>query len=313
MQDSNNAFPEVNEFDNEIRKLLVQFEQNLKESSLPDEIFHYTNASGLKGIFDSGHLWLTDIFNLNDPSELKHGYSIFVDCFKERARHHTILAQRIAERFAQVHRDGSIRRAANFFVCSFSAHKNDLAQWRAYADDGRGFALGFDRKALEDGFLAAGRQAGQENPCFPITYSERDLEKISLELLDLACPMMSLSCSDDHYIGRVSVSLAQAVLRAVTLFKHQAYKHEQEYRFLQIYPLPPSGLKIRTRASSLVRYVEFDWCKAAPDALRKIVIGPAADTKNAERAVHDCIGECLTADAIKKVEIVHSEIPYRPS
>jgi hypothetical protein len=304
---------EVNEFDIEIRKLLVRFEQDLRQSSVPDKVFHYTTVSGLEGILNTGQLWMTDIFNLNDPSELEHGYSLFVDCLKERARHYTLIAKRIAEKFEQVQRDGLIQRVANFFVCSFSAHDNDLAQWRAYAEDGRGFALCFDRKTLEDGFLATEHQPRQENQCFPTTYCDNDLEKISRNILDLACPMMSLRCDDPHYIGQVSVSLAQAVFRAVTLFKHQAYKSEQEYRFLQIYPSPPSGLKIRTRGSSLVRHVEFDWCKAAPDALSKIAIGPAADAKNAEQAVYNCIRQHLKEDAAKKVEIVHSGIPYRPN
>ena len=41
----------------------------------PPLIFHYTNDVGLKGILDTGKLWFTDIFDLNDPSELSHGFS----------------------------------------------------------------------------------------------------------------------------------------------------------------------------------------------------------------------------------------------
>ena len=30
-------------------------------------IYHYTNYVGLRGIIESGRLWLTNIFDLNDP------------------------------------------------------------------------------------------------------------------------------------------------------------------------------------------------------------------------------------------------------
>jgi hypothetical protein len=33
----------------------------------PPIIYHYTNDAGLRGILESGKLWLTDIFDLNDP------------------------------------------------------------------------------------------------------------------------------------------------------------------------------------------------------------------------------------------------------
>jgi Protein of unknown function (DUF2971) len=36
-----------------------------------------------------------------------------------------------------------------FFALSFSATFDELGQWRAYADDGRGYALGFDTEKLE--------------------------------------------------------------------------------------------------------------------------------------------------------------------
>ena len=38
-------------------------------------VYHYTNHAGLRGIIDSGRLWLTNIFDLNDSSELRHGLS----------------------------------------------------------------------------------------------------------------------------------------------------------------------------------------------------------------------------------------------
>ena len=34
--------------------------------------------------------------------------------------------------------------ASHFFICCFSGDSDDLGQWRAYDDNGQGFALAFD-------------------------------------------------------------------------------------------------------------------------------------------------------------------------
>jgi hypothetical protein len=307
MQNSHDFPDEIKAFDQAVIDLLKSHEQELREKVLPslDVVFHYTTAGGLKGILDSGRLWLTDISNLNDPSELAHGYSIFVKCLKENAR--TQNEQAVAGCFERVQSDGIVRSAAGFFVCSLSRH--DLGQWLAYADDGRGFALGFDRNVLDEGFCSPSlpRQEQQENQCFPITYCDEDLEDLSREIFKLASPMMSLEA---RYLRNASVSLAQAALRAALLFKHPAYAHEVEYRYLQVLPHSPVSVKLRIRGSELVRYMEFDWRTFSPRALKKILVGPAANTN--ELAVRDCLRQSLP-DLAEQVQIISSEIPYRPS
>jgi hypothetical protein len=40
-------------------------------------------------------------------------------------------------------------RALSFFITSFSRNSDDLHQWRSYADDGRGVAIGFSAKLFQ--------------------------------------------------------------------------------------------------------------------------------------------------------------------
>jgi hypothetical protein len=40
-------------------------------------------------------------------------------------------------------------RALSFFIASFSQNPDDLHQWRSYADDGRGVAIGFSAKLFQ--------------------------------------------------------------------------------------------------------------------------------------------------------------------
>jgi hypothetical protein len=66
---------ELETFDREAGEILTGFIGDLKSKPPPPILYHYTTDVGLRGILESGKLWLTDIFSLNYPSELKHGFS----------------------------------------------------------------------------------------------------------------------------------------------------------------------------------------------------------------------------------------------
>jgi hypothetical protein len=100
-------------------------------------------------------------------------------------------------------------------------------------------------------------------------------------------------------------------VRGVMFFKHEAYRNENEYRFQQLfrYDKPAPAVKYRRRPSSLVRYREFDWRLSAPGALKKIVIGPAADRNKVARFAKECFAAFHTNP--QSVELEYSKIPYR--
>jgi len=102
----------------------------------------------LRGILEGGQLWLTDVFKLNDPSELRHGFSLAGGVLNNKVADSHPAAKQFAKNFAALVQQGAIERSGHLFLCSFSASGDDLGQWRAYADDGRGYALAFDAKML---------------------------------------------------------------------------------------------------------------------------------------------------------------------
>jgi hypothetical protein len=94
---------------------------------------------------------------------------------------------------------------------------------------------------------------------------------------------------------------------AALFFKHKAYRNEAEYRFLELHkadPVPEARHRTRPDGRS-VRYREFNWRSNAPSALKKIVVGPAADAQLAMewlRAHHRG----------PPVKVIGSPIPYCP-
>ena len=61
----------LEKFDGEAEGVVQSFLATLEAREPSPLIYHYTNDAGLRGILESGQLWLTDVFKLNDPSEYR--------------------------------------------------------------------------------------------------------------------------------------------------------------------------------------------------------------------------------------------------
>jgi len=305
----------LTKFDVTAEGIVKSFLDTVESQEPPKIIYHYTSDDGLRGILETGQLWLSDIFNLNDPSELSHGFSHAVNILNGKAAEGPPESQVFAKHFSAFHQAG-MQGSAHYFVCSFSADGNDLGQWRAYADNGRGYALGFDAKALEDVFTKENGVAIPNNCTFSVTYKDAVIAEFHRQMIDSMFGLISLphgknmeSTALHAHMKELSVTLSVHVLRAALFFKHEAYRNETEYRFLQIHraDVPPPEVKRRYRSYELVKYREFDWKRLQAGALKRIVVGPAADPAKATRFATDCLAACN----VENVEVVCSDIPYR--
>jgi hypothetical protein len=302
----------IAKFDTEANQIIDSFKTRLESYQAPPVAYHYTTDAGLRGILESGRIRLTDILSLNDPSELRHGLSRAQDILDQKAASGPPESVMFAKDFALL--DKWLHRTAHYFVCSFSQDGNDLGQWRAYADNGRGYALGFDAKALEEAFCKCAETPTSKGATFPVTYCDSTLDDIHRQLIEKAFGLISLpkgrQLSGDAivtYMNELLTTLASHVLHAVLFFKHPAYTNEKEYRFLEVHradAMPPHGLK--DRPYSLIRYREFAWRSAAA-ALKEIVVGPADRSGKTLQFARDCVREF----GVKNVDPTQSKIPYR--
>jgi hypothetical protein len=117
-----------------------------------DIIYHYCSSSTFKAILDGLAIRFSDIAMLNDSQESRWGYSVF-----EEAATRVITRIGVPEK-APIIDEAFVRKIddilspfqtrAHPFISCFSRSRDDLSQWRAYGDDGRGFAIGFSAKGL---------------------------------------------------------------------------------------------------------------------------------------------------------------------
>ena len=288
----------------------------LEAAPSPEILYHYTDESGFKGILTSGQLWLTDILTLNDPSELTHGLTQASQLLSDKAAGGPPESKLFAHDFEGFIQAGKLQRSGEYFSASFSSRGDDLTQWRAYANNARGYALGFDAKLLEELFL---KEPGAPIVrTFPVSYDDARLMSIDQQLIDQMFGLISLprgrglsNQAINAYMGELFSLIAVHALHAGLHFKHEGYRHESEYRFLRVYPpeTPSVRVKRRDRAGTSIKYEDFSWAAASVSPLRRIVIGPAADTVPATNLIRDL----FPRPEAPPVEIVPSRIPYRPN
>lgn len=293
------------------------FTEKLAATPAPAIIYHYTDDRGLKGILETGRLWFTDLFNLNDPSELNHGIRHALNILGQEAKKGLPEATFFYKKFSHA-LTGNVENSAHYFVCCFSKVADELGQWRAYADDGRGYAIGFDAGVLEKAFEKVATLRSNLHSTFPVTYDDKELCNVHEQLVAETIPAIStprgMNLGNEeisNFLQLLSVRLASSCFMASLFFKHEAYSNEQEYRFLQIFPAnkPVPELKYRSRPYSLVRYREFDWKAVAANSVRELVLGPANDPNIGFKFANECLSEYLPDE--RGVSIRRSEIPYR--
>jgi hypothetical protein len=312
----------VRSFERDVERVLKGFLLKVEQSTPPPLLYHYTNAAGLLGILQSGCLWFTNAFQLNDPSEITHGIQGAIELLAERITSNEVdrfglIYNEFAEAFRYreelAFRDirTIVEELARLFVCSFSREGDDLGQWRAYGDDGRGFALFFDGALIENAF---GRNSSG-HLAFPVNYDEIELERlvnIIVERVAIAIdPALCRGFGEEElylYLRALHESFTFFVMRASIFFKHPGYRSEAEYRLLQVLraEASPETLKLRARPYALVQYREFNWRDSAPDSLRGVVMGPTADFDKAS----EFVWECMRNANIDRYEIKRSKIPY---
>jgi len=295
--------------------ILTGLTEKIKVSEDPKEIFHYTNNDGLRGILESGNLRLTSIFNLNDPSEIRHGFSNAIYILKKMAETGSIAQQYFADRFERIYEE-NIERTGHFFVTSCSMSKDELGQWRAYADDGRGYVLEFDVDILNSLFDEVHKTAPGSHGMFQMRYEEDEIKALHMafvtnmfHLIDEAIEEVHPKDQFEKFATHLSVQLAMNILEASLYFKHKAYQMESEYRYLQMFDVlkDPPSVQFRQRKNELIKYRTFKWWDGERIALKRVILGPALDYERGKRFVR----ECLNAFKIPIVPIDKSEIPYR--
>jgi len=289
----------------------------------PDEgdmLYHYCSTSTFHAIASNATIRHSDINMLNDALETRWAYSIF-----EEAATRLIKRVGVKEDAPEITVDfidsiddilSPSQLIAHPFISCFSLEPDILSQWRAYADDGSGFAVGFDARMIRAQIPAT---------FLCVLYDkEQQIQEMMVALIVIYTTKMSLG---EKWHGRFFID---CMLLAVfmTSLKHPTFAEEKEVRAVRVIDVEPHGNLLRfvdkggkvndnvkvegtpvsfqVRDNHLSAYTDVPLCPAETETpLKKLILGP----KNS--SAHGNLQLFLGGLGYTDIEIGHSETSYR--
>lgn len=286
------------------------------QAALPDLLFHYTSASGLRGILESSRLWATNYRFLNDASEVAHGVSLFEALIQERLAKE---ADPVLSEFL-----GRTLRTANAFdgmfdcyIACFCERDDLLNQWRAYAGSGGGFALGL--KAKEIGRRWGQLERTQDFVLRRVVYDVAQQRSLLAEVVDAATSVLGSGTQGasvaeaNNLIARCCQFVRAETADYLLSFKHPAFEIEQEWRLCHIVSSGEEDhVKFREGPFGLTPYVCLDISPMAGVnhnklPLSRVTHGPVPNPEN----VRFALNKLLRSLNYAFVDVAGSTLPVR--
>lgn len=237
-------------------------------------IYHYCNQDVFEKITETKIIWLSDITKMNDESEYKNGFQIIRDILRD----YSDIDQRIVTELGP----GKINNGIKILIACFSNNGDLLSQWREYADDSKGFSIGFDLEMI--------KQHNMFNRYFekmePIS-NKIEFMDVSYDLDAFIAEVHQLikSCKDSKALLKYKL-LARMFMHMSVRYKDSFFSEEREVRG---YIAPEDNIK---RDDFVIDYREGTYGNTAfhklntnfqnISAIKEIIIGPKSQSTIAD-------------------------------
>jgi len=297
--------------------LLTQSEQTLTRLSggqRPAILYHFTPVSGFLSILRDQCLWATDARYFNDSSELQFIGEVAAEVASELLSTATSSAARavvtwVTGRTVSLsalydHLPTRLRLRDHVFVASLSESWEVLSQWRAYAADGAGYAIGFEG-SFEWRVKSTNTDSGETRArLIRVVYDRGEQKDLVRPLLDKVivslnrCPEKSGEIEQATFSA--SGSLAWALERLSVVCKNPGFREEQEWRLVASDPIWGEKIHFRPGRFGLTPYVQL--CGAERLPLREVAIGPRLSSFESRQSTMSYVGQQFQSVSLTEVE-----------
>ena len=209
-------------------------------NNIPTIVYHYCSLESFLSIIKSGTIRLSNISKSNDTDEIKYCF----DAFQKTLKYSCLLysRQHITDKeqqkfFNEIDYDSLVTRAVIndslvYYTACFSTESDLLSQWRGYANDGKGVAIGF---YTHDFFKANElKNLKFDKITYNMSVEQDKLKKYVINNLNAA----SLKTTNENfisvYMNAINDVISGMVYKAV-FNKNPAFQEENEWR-LVFYP-----------------------------------------------------------------------------
>ena len=199
-------------------------EISILEPSLMQILYHYCTVESFFAILRNKSIWLSNVNSMNDYHE-----NIWADKFviSELRKLIEVVGQEPVDIAWEMYQ----RSKLNPFIFCLSSDPDVLSQWRGYASDGAGVAIGINANSLTENRHRPMHNImkGMSLTLNEVVYNEEQQAKIITDFFnsDLINPIRSGALHPNN----LHVSVQQLTGYAAT-FKNPAFSQEKEWRLI---------------------------------------------------------------------------------
>ena len=262
-------------------------------------------------IVDSNHLRATNLKYTNDFTEITYAHELAEQIRQEMLR---TTDSDIRQEFLR-----NVESALSFigngievYGFCFCQSEQLLSQWRSYAQEGRGHAIGFSAQALETRLQVSADLPGLR--LLKVLYDREEQIRSIRFALEKICDSVARDDSDGTYdhIQNIAHHHSLTVVRIapyLVSFKNPVFEAEKEWRLVYIdFPFREKGLlKFRRSGSQLVPFVEFSPSVEEVMPISTVWLGPQVDSQLGRMSLRLLLYE----RGYERVDIKECEIPFR--
>jgi len=188
-------------------------------------LYHYCSVHSLLAILTSKKLWMSDCSKMNDSQEGFWADQIVREILNE---HSSSMSDDDRDQFITGY---NINRPRPFLFC-LSSEPDILSQWRAYAMNGTGVAIGFDASIFPRHKLLPHTYASpwDNTSLWPVIYNAIEQRELVGAMFNNALVSPDICVKDG---GRPNYQILGALIAAVNpVLKNPAFSEEKEWRVI---------------------------------------------------------------------------------
>lgn len=278
---------------------------NIVNRCPPEELYHYTDFSGLNGFLTTQQIWMGDLLFLNDEKEYFLGLEIFKNKLERlKSKHKGSSFGIFLNTFSNIEK---LLKRGSPLIFSLTEEKDLLSQWRGYTNNGIGINIGFFSPNLKPSFQLLPCLYSPEDQSAYINYIiESALIKFN-ETKELEKHDKNHCCNPQELpywdaINEAGSLLISQLNVACAIIKDQSFKEEKEWRLLTFERSNISFLDKTTHLKP-IKKVTIE----PSSIIKSITIGPNPK----KELCQDSIYTFLHAKKLHHIDVSLSKIPYR--
>ena len=269
-------------------------------------LFHYCDENAFRSICSNNIMWMSSIFTMNDSAELSWGRNLLVEVLRDNK-----------ELFSQEFRIFTVMTVFSpdnnllpLIVC-FSRNGDLLSQWRAYANDGQGFSIGFDGYKMSNELGIRMKK---------VLYQKEDQKRMILNSLKQLFSFWKRN--GEKPTDDVWFNLMHFAIDLISI-KNPSFFEEREIRAIRLLikdngnwidsgghnhkgkELSKYLVEVRNRGTEKIPYIKMPFLVNDESIIKKVILGP----KN-HKSVNEIADE-LKNYGLKNIEVTKSESSYR--